>query len=160
MATEYKLDSSESFYDLPPESFSIPIDDEQDWYDRHAIMQRKTSRKLILHHTSNSFSHRSELRFNRKTKPSVLHNAKISCVVSGSLGENKVGKLKLFRSRSEPKGNSASQVSEPGSPRVSCTGRVGLKSSDGKKTGFSRLFGSLLGSRKRQSRKKLSSTGG
>ncbi|XP_073315768.1 uncharacterized protein [Primulina huaijiensis] len=162
MATEYKLESSESFYDLPPESFSIPIDNEQVWYHRHALMQRKTSRKLGFHHASNSFSHHSELRFDRKTKASVLHNAKISCVVRGNLGENKVGKLRLFRSRSEPKGNMAPQVSEPGSPRVSCTGKVGLKSGDGKKTGFSRLFGSLFptGSGKRQSRKKQNGNGG
>ncbi|KAI3458834.1 hypothetical protein Pfo_015497 [Paulownia fortunei] len=158
MASKSKLDPPETFSDLPPESFWVPRDDEQDWFDRNAVMQRKTSLKLGFNRDFNSFPHRSDGPSNRKlARASVFGfpKAQKSYGADGNLPEKKPGRL-LFRSRSEPGGKSVTQVHEPGSPRVSCTGRVGFKSGDGKKTGFSRLFSSLFGagSGKNRSRKR------
>lgn len=154
MASESKLDLSETTSDLPPESFYVPSDDENEWFDRNAVMQRKTSLKLGFNRDFNSFSHRSTVVSNRKlSTPSVfaLPNVHKTGRTEGNPPEKKPGRS-LFRSRSEPGGKPTVHVSEPGSPRVSCTGRVGSKSSDGKKTGFSRLVSSLFGARTRRSR--------
>lgn len=155
MASESKLDLPETFSDLPPESFWVPSDDEQDWFNRNAVMQRKTSLKLGFNRNFNSFSHRSDRKLATRSSVFGLPKAQKSRGVDGNLPEKKPGRL-LFRSRSEPGGKHVVHVSEPGSPRVSCTGRVGFKSGDGKKTGFSRLFSSLFGagSEKSRSRKR------
>ncbi|PIN14866.1 Calcium/calmodulin-dependent protein kinase [Handroanthus impetiginosus] len=154
MAPEAKSDPPETFSDLPPESFWVRPDDEQDWFDRNAVMQRKTSLKLGFNRDFNSFSHRSDVPSNSKlARTSVfgLPSTQKSCGVDG-----KKPRRSLFRSRSEPGGKPIVQIHEPGSPRVSCTGRVGIKSGDGKKTGFSRLLSSLFGagSGKNRSRKR------
>lgn len=150
--SETKLDPPEAFSDLPPESFWVSQDDEQDWFDRNAVIQRKTSLKLGFNRNFNSFSHRSELIIppsNKKlSRPSIIGLPK----PRNSRGidpEKKTGRF-LFKSRSEPGGKPTVHVHEPVSPRVSCTGRVGLRSGDGRKTRFSRLFGSLFGARPRR----------
>ncbi|KAK6156269.1 hypothetical protein DH2020_010517 [Rehmannia glutinosa] len=144
MSSESKPDiHPETFSDLPPESFWVPQDDEQDWFDRNAVMQRKTSLKLGFNRDFNSFSHRSEITTNRKLARSSVFGLPKAGKSRGLDGEKKPGSL-LFRSRSEPGGKSLVLVTEPGSPRVSCTGRVGFKNGDGKKTGFSRIFSSLF----------------
>ncbi|KAH6813559.1 hypothetical protein C2S51_022577 [Perilla frutescens var. frutescens] len=154
MASESKLDLSETSSDLPPESFYVPSDDEYEWFDRNAVMQRKTSLKLGFNRDFKSFSHRSNIVSNRKiSTPSVFALPKVQKTgrADGNPPEKKQSRS-LFRSRSEPGGKSAAHVSEPGSPRVSCTGRVGSKSGDGKKTGFARLVSSLFGARTSRSR--------
>ncbi|KAL1544446.1 hypothetical protein AAHA92_21297 [Salvia divinorum] len=140
-----KLDLSEtSSSDLPPESFYVPSDDEYEWFDRNAVMQRKSSLKIGYHRNFSSFSHRSTVVSHQKlSAPSVFALPKVQ-----KTGEKKP----LFRSRSEPGGKAAPHAAEPGSPRVSCTGRVGLRSGDGKKTGFSRIVSSIFGARTGRSR--------
>ncbi|KAG8380651.1 hypothetical protein BUALT_Bualt06G0038100 [Buddleja alternifolia] len=144
MASESKLDPPETSFDLPPESFWVARDGEQDWFDCNAVMQRKMSLKLGHNRNFSSFSHRPDRKLLGRTSLFGLPKVQKSCGVDGNLLEKKPGRF-LFRSRSEPGGKAMLQVPEPVSPRVSCTGRVGLKRCDGKKTGFSRLFSSLFG---------------
>lgn len=149
-----KLDPSETSSDLPPESFYLPSDDEYEWFDRNAVMQRKTSLKLGFNRDFNSFSHRSTFVHNAKqSTPSLFALPKVQKTgrADGIPPEKKPARS-LFRSRSEPGGKTVAHVSEPGSPRVSCTGRVGFKSGDGKKTGFSRIVSSIFGARTGRSR--------
>ncbi|KAL0401488.1 UNVERIFIED_CONTAM: hypothetical protein Slati_4178700 [Sesamum latifolium] len=61
MASESKSDPPETFSDLPPESFWVSRDDEQDWVDRNAVMQRKTSLKLGFNRNFTSLSHRPDV---------------------------------------------------------------------------------------------------
>ncbi|KAL7147099.1 hypothetical protein ABFS83_06G085600 [Erythranthe nasuta] len=139
--------------DLPPESFWVPIENEQDWFDRNAVMlQRKTSLKLGFNRTFNSISHRSS-DAPKSARPSVfgLPKSQKSSGLDGAPPEKKPGGF-LFRSRSEPGGKSMVLLAEPVSPRVSCTGRVRFKTADGRKTRFSRLFSSLFRTRSQKNR--------
>ncbi|KAL8551897.1 hypothetical protein ACS0TY_000805 [Phlomoides rotata] len=145
MASNSKLDLTETSSDFPPESFWVPTTDEQDWFNHNAVMQRKTSLKLGFNRNFNSFSHRSDVVSTRKpSRPSVFGLPNVH--KTGPADPDKKPVRFLFRSRSEPAGRPVVHASEPGSPRVSCTGRVRFKSGggDGKKTGFSRLFSSLF----------------
>ncbi|KAK4367167.1 hypothetical protein RND71_015047 [Anisodus tanguticus] len=129
--------SPETFLDLPPESFWIPKDSEQDWFDENATIQRKTSMKLGFfgksNHHSKSFSHHSfasTLNHHQNPKSSsliALPKSHKTSSTDGNLRHNKVPIL-LFRSRSEPGRKGATNVSEPGSPKVSCIGKVRSKS--------------------------------
>ncbi|KAK4430695.1 hypothetical protein Salat_0831200 [Sesamum alatum] len=160
MASESKSDQPETFSDLPPESFWVPRDDEQDWFDRNAVMQRKTSLKLGFNRNFNSLSHRSDVVSARQLgRASVfgLPSTPKSRGLDGGPPEKKPGRL-LFRSRSEPGGKPIVQVPEPGSPRVSCTGRVGFKSGHGKTTSFSRLLSSLFGAGSGKNRRRTRET--
>lgn len=137
-----KLDLSETSSDLPPESFCVPTGDEHEWFDRNAVMQRKSSLKIGYNRNFTSFSHRSTVVSHQKpSAPSVFALPKVQKTGRAEPGRS------LFRSRSEPAGKPAIHAAEPGSPRVSCTGRVGFKSGDGKKTGFARIFSSIFGTR-------------
>ncbi|KAG6436374.1 hypothetical protein SASPL_101271 [Salvia splendens] len=139
-----KLDLSETSSDLPPESFYVPSDDEYEWFDRNAVMQRKSSLKIGYNRNFTSFSHRSTVVSHQK--PSVFALPKVQ-----KTGRAEPGRW-LFRSRSESGGKAAIHAAEPASPRVSCTGRVGFKSGDGKKTGLARIFSSIFGTRTGRSR--------
>lgn len=152
---------AETSSDLPPESFFVPSDDEFEWFDRNAVMQRKSSLKIGYNRNFKSFSHRSTVVSTRKlSAPSVFALPKVQKIGrgEGNPPERKPGRS-LFRSRSEPGGKSVVQSSDPGSPSVSCTGRVRLKSGDGKKTGFSRLVSSIFGARTTRSRSQKRGTG-
>lgn len=150
-------------YDLPPESFWLSTADEQDWFDRYAVMQRKTSLKLggrannNHNHKKSSFvpHHRSSDANNRKSSSLLgLANSKPRKSFGPDRNPPPSDKKPLFRSRSEPNKPPGAPVSDPGSPRVSCTGRIGVRTrsrsgdSIGKKAGgLSKLLGSLFGSR-------------
>ncbi|XP_055817332.1 uncharacterized protein LOC129886595 [Solanum dulcamara] len=144
---EHVRKSPETFLDLPPESFWIPKDSEQDWFDENATIQRKRSMKLGFFgksndHHSKSFTHRpfaSTLNHHHKNHKSsslfALPKSHKTSLADGNLRQNKVP-TRLFRSRSEPGRKGATNVSEPGSPKVSCTGRVRSKKDRGVRTGF------------------------
>ncbi|KAL3523660.1 hypothetical protein ACH5RR_016494 [Cinchona calisaya] len=124
--------SGEMFWDLPPDSFWVPEGYEKDWVDHHAVMQRKSSMKLISFTGRNSnrnfesYSHRFSPSLNQKSKASLvgLPRTQKSGLLDGNFRQNKSGNARLFRSLSEPGGNVILDVHEPGSPKVSCTGRV------------------------------------
>uniref|UniRef100_A0A5B6YQ95 Uncharacterized protein n=1 Tax=Davidia involucrata TaxID=16924 RepID=A0A5B6YQ95_DAVIN len=132
--------------DLPPESFWVPKEHELDWLDRNAFIERKGSTKATfsgnLNFTPNRNSYSSSQRsslINSKSKASIIGFPKshISCFADGILRRScKPGNVRLFRCRSEPDEKSFVQVSEPGSPRVSCMGRVRSKKGSGKRTGI------------------------
>lgn len=140
---ENVIKSPETLLDLPPESFWIPKDSEQDWFDENATIQRKTSMKLGFFgksndHHSKSFSHRSLNHHHQNPKSSSLFALPKSHKTSSTDLSLRQGKQprRLFRSRSEPGRKGSTNVSEPGSPKVSCTGRVRSKKDRGVRTGF------------------------
>ncbi|CAH9065696.1 unnamed protein product [Cuscuta europaea] len=150
VAAEEDGSRSQTNFDFPPESFWVPKDSEQDWFHQNATMQRKSSLKLARssvtgnchhhhHHSSNPFSHRSlsTLNHHDHNKSSLLALP----ISDANLWHNKAAAKTrmLFRSRSEPggKGRLVTDGAEPGSPVVSCTGRVrSMKKEAGKKTGL------------------------
>lgn len=145
---EHVIKSPETLLDLPPESFWIPKDSEQDWFDENATIQRKTSMKLGFFgksndHHSKSFSHRpftSTLNHHHHQNPKssslfALPKSHKTSSTDVSLRQGKQPR-RLFRSRSEPGRKGSTNVSEPGSPKVSCTGRVRSKKDRGVRTGF------------------------
>ncbi|OIT31372.1 PREDICTED: uncharacterized protein LOC109208760 [Nicotiana attenuata] len=144
--------SPETLLDLPPESFWIPKDSEQDWFDENATIQRMTSMKLGFfgkaNHHSKSFSHRSFASLNHHQKPKstslfALPQSKKTSSTEGNLKQKKVPKS-LFRSRSEPDRKGIRHVREPGSPKVSCIGRVRSKKDRGIRTGFWKKLRNIL----------------
>uniref|UniRef100_A0A5B6YS01 Uncharacterized protein n=1 Tax=Davidia involucrata TaxID=16924 RepID=A0A5B6YS01_DAVIN len=143
--------------DLPPDSFWVPKEYELDWFDRNAFIERKGSTKGVnfsgnLNFTPNRNSYSS---LNSKAKASIigLPKSQKSCFADGNLRRNcKPGNVQLFRSRSEPDGKSVVQVSEPGSPRVSCMGRVRSKKGGGKRTGIWARFKAVFGTGLRANR--------
>lgn len=151
---EHVRKSPETFLDLPPESFWIPKDSEQDWFDENATIQRKTSMKLGFfgksNHHSKSFSHRSfasTLNHHQNPKASSLialpAKSHKTSSADGNLRQSKIPR-RLFRSRSEPGRKGATNVSEPASPKVSCTGRVRSKKDRGVRTGFWKKIRAIL----------------
>ncbi|XP_031093669.1 uncharacterized protein LOC115998281 [Ipomoea triloba] len=158
--------SHQGYFDFPPESFWVPKDSELDWFDQNATMQRKTSLKLGFsgaggnrNHNNNkkNFSHRSFSTLNHKHKSSSLIALPKSQKSSGggggaegNLRQNKAATAtaRLFRSRSAPGGKRALQQGvEPGSPKVSCTGRVRAKREGGKRTGLWKKLRTVLKNR-------------
>ncbi|KAF3640881.1 hypothetical protein BC332_29945 [Capsicum chinense] len=159
---EHVRKSPETFLDLPPESFWIPKDSEQDWYVENATIQRKTSMKLGFFgksndHHSKSFSHRTlnhhhhHHNHNQNPKSSSLFALPKSHKTSSTEGNIRSNKAprRLFRSRSEPGRKGSTNVSEPGSPKVSCTGRVRCKKDRGVRTGFWRKLRAIFKIRSR-----------
>ncbi|XP_059625388.1 uncharacterized protein LOC132268574 [Cornus florida] len=118
-------------HDLPPESFWIPKEHELDWLNRNAFIERKGSTKATLNLTTNSSSQRPSPTL--ESKPSIIRLPN-SCFACGKF--RRPENVRLFRTRSEPNGKPVVQVAEPGSPRVSCMGRVGSKNGRGNRTGF------------------------
>ncbi|XP_055809456.1 uncharacterized protein LOC129878747 [Solanum dulcamara] len=114
----------------PPESFWLSKDLERDWFDQNAAMQRKTSMKFAFSGKANNKN--SKILSHNNQNPSLFSIPKIQKSFSGvgnpSRINNKAAKSKFrfTRSRSEPGRKTLRQVlvSEPGSPKVSCTGRV------------------------------------
>ncbi|KAL1557758.1 hypothetical protein AAHA92_08301 [Salvia divinorum] len=151
-----KLDLSETSSDLPPESFYVPTVDEHEWFDRNAVMQRKSSLKIGYHRNFKSFSHRSAAVSHQK--PSAPPPP-LSALRKVQKTSDPPEKKPLFRSRSEPGGKAVIHETEPVSPRVSCTGRVRFKGGDGKKTRFSRIISSIFGGRTGRSRSLKRTTG-
>ncbi|CAN1134085.1 hypothetical protein LINPERPRIM_LOCUS16306 [Linum perenne] len=126
--------------DFPPESFWLSKDAELDWLDRNAFVSRQGSTRgssnnstSLIHgfhpNTANSSSH-SQRFSNLKSKASILGLPKPqnSCFVDGkSRRHTKPVNTHLFPKRSGSAGKSSSSVAEPGSPKVSCMGRVRSK---------------------------------
>ncbi|PSR98784.1 Serine/threonine-protein kinase [Actinidia chinensis var. chinensis] len=121
--------------DLPPDSFTISKEDEIDWFNQNAFFERKGSTKIS---NFNSNPHHSFQNFhNSPSQRSLLNsNSKASSIrfSNGNLRRSfKPESFELFRSRSEPGGKPGS---EPGSPRVTCMGRVSSKKGREKRTGL------------------------
>ncbi|CAN1772138.1 hypothetical protein LINPERHAP1_LOCUS12113 [Linum perenne] len=126
--------------DFPPDSFWLSKDAELDWLDRNAFVSRQGSTRgssfnstNLIHgfhpNTANSSSH-SQRFSNLKSKASILGLPKPqnSCFVDGkSRRHTKPVNTHLFPKRSGSAGKSSSSVAEPGSPKVSCMGRVRSK---------------------------------
>ncbi|KAK4353404.1 hypothetical protein RND71_028922 [Anisodus tanguticus] len=118
----------------PPESFWLSKDSERDWFDQNAAMQRKTSMKFAFSGKANnknskilSNSLSSLNQQNQNTSLFSIPKTRKSFSGDGNPRvNNKAAKPKsrFTRSRSEPGKKILRQVSEPGSPKVSCTGRV------------------------------------
>ncbi|XP_047965271.1 uncharacterized protein LOC125209729 [Salvia hispanica] len=119
--------------DLPPESFWLSKDAEYDWFEHHTFFERKDSggrgggSSLTADAQSNSSSQR--FSFSRKSKAAILglpKTQKATFVDPKRRPCNKPVTVRLFPKRPEPAGKSAVPV-EPGSPKVSCIGRVRSK---------------------------------
>ncbi|XP_042040176.1 uncharacterized protein LOC121785800 [Salvia splendens] len=118
--------------DLPPESFWLSKDAEYDWFEHHTFFERKDSggkggSGLTADVQSNSSLQR--FSFSRKSKAAILglpKTQKATFVDPKRRRCNKQATVRLFPKRTEPAGKSAVPV-EPGSPKVSCIGRVRSK---------------------------------
>ncbi|CAN1141927.1 hypothetical protein LINPERPRIM_LOCUS25724 [Linum perenne] len=125
--------------DFPPESFWLSKDAELDWLDRNAFMARQDSTKGSsnstnlnpnVYPTTPANSSHSARYANLKSKASMfgLPKAQNSCFVDPkSRRHAKTGSTHLFPKRSASTAKSSSSVAEPGSPKVSCMGRVRSK---------------------------------
>ncbi|CAI0539988.1 unnamed protein product [Linum tenue] len=146
---QHKLDSSESDpsseqlpADFPPESFWLSKDAELDWLDRNAFIARQGSTKGTSNSTNlnpnihppstpgNSSSSSHSQRFSNLKSMIGLPKPQNSCFVDAKSRRHhntKPGNAHLFPKRSGSIGKSTSSVAEPGSPKVSCMGRVRSK---------------------------------
>ncbi|GLT40648.1 hypothetical protein SLA2020_147650 [Shorea laevis] len=123
--------------DFPPESFCLSKDEENDWFDRNAFIERKESQKgnsasnsTNLNPNLNPSSNSSSQRFLKKSKASIfsLPKSQKSCFDDVKNRRNsKAGSIQLFPKRSGSATKSGSQLVEPSSPKVSCMGRVRSK---------------------------------
>ncbi|KAL1566146.1 hypothetical protein AAHA92_01787 [Salvia divinorum] len=117
--------------DFPPESFWLSKDAEYDWFEHHTFFERRDSGRggtsLTAEPQSNSSSRR--FSFSRKSKAALLglpKTQKATYVDPKRRPCSKPVAVRLFPKRSEPAGKSGVPV-EPGSPKVSCIGRVRSK---------------------------------
>ncbi|KAA8539127.1 hypothetical protein F0562_025819 [Nyssa sinensis] len=128
--------------DLPPESFWVSKEYELDWLDRNSFVQRKGSTKVIfsgnLNFTPNRNSYSSsQFSMNSKSRTSIigLPTSQISCFADGILQRScKPGNVPLLRCRSKPGERPFVQVSQPGSPKVSCMEKVRSRKGIGRRT--------------------------
>ncbi|MCD7447219.1 hypothetical protein HAX54_026338 [Datura stramonium] len=125
----YSLERS-SCHD-PPESFWLSKDSERDWFDQNAAMQRKSSMKFAFSGKANTTNKNSKILSHNNQQNSSLFSIPKTRKTSSAEGNPRVNNFKagkpksrFTRSRSEPGRKILRQVSEPGSPKVSCTGRV------------------------------------
>lgn len=120
--------------DFPPESFWLSKDAEYDWFDRNAVYERKESTKGNSNPNPNpnisSNSQRSSVN-NLKSRASIIglpKTQKTTFVDSTRRTCNKPASVRLFPKRSGSVGKPAAvPAAEPGSPKVSCMGRVRSK---------------------------------
>ncbi|KAI3471928.1 hypothetical protein Pfo_028616 [Paulownia fortunei] len=122
--------------DFPPESFWLSKDAEYDWFDRNAFYERKDSTKgnsnstnLNPHINPSSNSNSQRFSVNLKSKASIIGLPKTqkTTFVDTKRRTCKTANIRLFPKRSESVGKSTAPVAEPGSPKVSCMGRVRSK---------------------------------
>ncbi|KAG6427528.1 hypothetical protein SASPL_111774 [Salvia splendens] len=109
--------------EAPPESFWLSKDAEYDWFDRNAFYERKDSKRA----NSNSTSSSQRFPVTLKPKASIfgLPKAQKTAFMESKRRACKPASIRLFPKRSESK--AAVPVVEPGSPKVSCMGRVRSK---------------------------------
>lgn len=125
--------------DDPPESFWLSKDAEYDWLDRNAFYDRKDSTRgnsnstnLNPHIKRTNSTHNSQ-RFsaNLKSKASMIGLPKMQKATFVDSRCRRTCKsstnARLFPKRMASAGKSTVAVTEPGSPKVSCTGRVRSK---------------------------------
>ncbi|KAK4419390.1 hypothetical protein Salat_2351900 [Sesamum alatum] len=120
--------------DFPPESFWLSKDAEYDWFDRNAFYERKESTKgnsnstnLNPHVNPSSNSNSQRLSANLKSKASIIGLPKTQKTLDSKRRTCKPPNIRLFPKRPESVGKSTAPVAEPGSPKVSCMGRVRSK---------------------------------
>ncbi|PSS04983.1 hypothetical protein CEY00_Acc20844 [Actinidia chinensis var. chinensis] len=122
--------------DLPPDSFTVPKEDEIDWFNQNAFFERKGSTK-ISNFNSNPHHNFQNFHNSPSQRSLLISNSKASSIRfsnNGNLRRSfKPESFELFRSRSEPGGKHGS---EPGSPRVTCMGRVRSKKGREKRAGL------------------------
>ncbi|KAK6126386.1 hypothetical protein DH2020_039870 [Rehmannia glutinosa] len=117
--------------DFPPESFWLSKDAEYDWFDRNAVYERKESTKGNSNSNNtnpsmnNSNSQRSSV--NVKSKASIIGLPKTQKVMNSKWRTCKTVNTRLFPKKPESVAKSTVPVAEPGSPKVSCMGRVRSK---------------------------------
>jgi hypothetical protein len=121
----------ENPYD-PPESFWLSKDAEYDWFDRNAFYERKDSHKgnnsANLNPGLNPNPSSTSQRFGLKSKASIIGLPKTQKnTVYVDAKNRKPGTIRLFPKRSASTNKSGQPVNEPGSPKVSCMGRVRSK---------------------------------
>lgn len=111
----------------PPESFYLSKEAEYEWFDRNALFERKESKKgNTVVRSSSTTSQRFSINL-RKSKASVIglpKTQKSTFVVDSK--RRTTTNVTLFPKRSDSTGKSRVLV-EPGSPKVSCMGRVRSK---------------------------------
>lgn len=118
--------------ELPPESFWLSRDAEYDWFDRNTFFERKDSGRGSSNlNAADAHSNSNSQRFSvsRKSKAAMIglpKTQKATYVDPKRRPQCKPANVRLFPKRSEPVGKSAVPV-EPGSPKVSCMGRVRSK---------------------------------
>lgn len=114
-----------SYYYDPPESFWLSKDSERDWFDQNAAMQRKTSMKFAFSGKANNKNFKTVSHDNQNRTLFSIPKTRKSFPGDGRVNKGVKPKSRFTRSRSEPGRKTLKQmVSEPGSPKVSCTGRV------------------------------------
>ncbi|GER29055.1 envelope glycoprotein B [Striga asiatica] len=129
--------------DFPPESFLLSKDAEYEWFDRNAFYKRKDSTRgytnsgnlnpnpnLHPHPHPHPSSNSSSQRFsaNLKSKASIIGLPKSQKATFGAAKRRicRPPAIRLFPKLSSSAGKSSTPI-EPGSPKVSCMGRVRSK---------------------------------
>ncbi|GFP99024.1 hypothetical protein PHJA_002046300 [Phtheirospermum japonicum] len=113
--------------DLPPESFWLSKDAEYDWFDRNAVYERNESTKG----NSNTNNMNPIMNNSNSQRSSALSKASIiglpktqkNTFLDSKWRPCKASNTRLFPKREK----STVQEAEPGSPKVSCMGRVRSK---------------------------------
>lgn len=132
-AADYAADVT---LDLPPGSFWLSKDAEYDWFDRNAFYERKESTKGYskssnpnpnLKQSSNSTSQKLSANFMSRASILRLPKAQNAAFVDTKRRTCKSVNIRLFPKRLASSGKSSVSNAEPGSPKVSCMGRVRSK---------------------------------
>ncbi|KAL1545696.1 hypothetical protein AAHA92_22389 [Salvia divinorum] len=123
------LDHGKATSDFPPESFWLSKDAEYDWFDRNAFYERKDSTRANSHSNPTATATSNPQR-SVKSKASMIGLPKThkTAFVESKRRACKPPNIRLFPKRSgSSAGKPTASVAEPGSPKVSCMGRVRSK---------------------------------
>ncbi|KNA17680.1 hypothetical protein SOVF_077710 [Spinacia oleracea] len=117
--------------DYAPESFWLSKDAELDWFDRNAFLDRKDSGKGVNSTTSSNPVHitaGSQRYSGNLSKASLIALPKPQkqnyAEVKNRRHHCRPTSVRLFPKRADPVGKPVIALTEPGSPKVSCMGRV------------------------------------
>ncbi|KAL1549289.1 hypothetical protein AAHA92_17416 [Salvia divinorum] len=130
IACETLADDDPSQNEAPAESFWLSKDAEYDWFDRNAFYERKDSTRANSNSTQPANANSQRFSISLKSKASIfgLPKTQKTAFVESKRRVCKPPNIRLFPKRSESSTRKpTASVAEPGSPKVSCMGRVRSK---------------------------------
>ncbi|CAH8308672.1 unnamed protein product [Eruca vesicaria subsp. sativa] len=114
--------------DFPPESYSLSKEAQLEWFNENAFFERKESQKGNSFPAQNTSSHSQKIPLKSKTSVIRLPKPQKTCFNEAKKRRDcRIARTLMIPKRFGSLLRSDPSFSEPGSPKVSCIGRVRSK---------------------------------